>query len=272
MPSRSTDEKLFLNWMYPFEVLQARCTIIEDLVRYIGKGVDDPYDPSKRHPQWRAFEADVRARLYETFRPLMKRQSKTPAGVEGDTREILFYAFDEGMANCSIDRLKAIPHFRDEGLISDFGKKFYARVIPSYHEADPSVDGAYNQSLDNFHQTEGRLAALHALYFLLRTNHHGNIAELLGFEEIRRTLFERRDQFMRYIAMFGGLLGGAKAAAAVQLLALESCHKEHSDYVQYSIIQFLQADGVVPGRWLGESDEKFRNDIKRRFDALKEIE
>jgi hypothetical protein len=202
----------------------------------------------------------------------MKRMSKLPKGYEGDTNEILFWAFDEGMSNCGVDPLKAIPHFRDEGLTSAFGKKFYARVIPSYNEAEPSVDGAYNQALDNFHQTEGRLAAMHSLYFLLRTNTHGGIAHLLGFDEIRSTLFQRRDQFLRHVATFGAMLGGARAAAAAQLLALECCHKEDGENIQYSIVQFLQADGVVPGRWSSDADEKFRADIKRRFDALKEIE
>lgn len=264
--------KIFLNWSYPFEVLQERCRIIEDLLKYIRKGTVDQFDLAKSHDSWQQFEADVKSRMYEAHRPLMKRLSKPPKGHEGDTREILFWAFVEGMLNCSVDRLKAIPHFSSPELASAFGKKFNARMIPSYHVAESSVEGAYNQALDNFYQTEARLAAQNSLYFLLSRTEYENVPELLGFDAIRKTLWERRDSFLRQVATFGALLGGAKAAAAAQLLALELCHKEEGEFVQYSVVQFLMADGIFPSRWESEPVNKFREDIKRRFDALKEIE
>jgi len=264
-------KKLFLSWTYSFEVLQARCNIVEDVLRYALKGAENQYDAPYAHPKAALLKADVKARMYEVFRPLvMPKNGKAMVNPAGDTNELLFAAFEEARTYAMVDQIKAIPHFSSPELTSAFGKKFFARTISMGAEVHPSVEGAFDQARANFQQCESRLVALHSLYTLVSMNQYGNVPELMGFDEIRKTLWERRQKFLRDIAMFGGLLGGHRAKAVACMLARESCHKTDPADVQYSIIQFLTADGVVPGRWSADQDEAFRKDIALKYREIDE--
>jgi hypothetical protein len=262
--------KAFLSWTYPIEVLRERCSIIEDIMRYALKGADCPYE-GKRHPKAFDLECNVKAAMYQSFQQLVK-PSRFTKGLEGDTNELLFAAFEEARWRAHVDSIRAIPHFRSPELTSAFGKKFFAKTISGGEEAHPSVEGALDLALNNFQQCESRLVSLYVLHDLTRLSEYGNQPELLGFDELRKAIWQRREKFLRDAATFGALLGGAKAAAVARLLALESCHKENAEGIQYALIHFLTPDGRVPGRWLSEPESKFKADIAARYNALKESE
>ena len=266
------ESKLFLSWTYEDHVLQARCSLIEDLVRYVLIGAEHPYGGPRAHPEARVFEADVKSRLYEMFRPhatLKSGKRMTQDG--GDTRELLHAAFADSLPYSQIDKIKAIPHFRDDGVRSDFGKRFHARMISMCSEAEPSVEGAYDQARANLQQVEAQIVSLHTLYSLLRTSQYSQVPDLLGFDAIRKTLLERRQVFRQNYVMFAGLIGGWKAKAAICHLARETCHKEDQSDVQYSLIHFLMSGGVLPGRWSSEVETKFRDDIAAKYRECDEL-
>ena len=267
----SEDKKLFLSWTYSFDVLQERCAIVEDVLRYALAGAMNQYNAPYAHPKAAELKADVKARMYEVFRPLvMPKNGKAMVNPAGNTNELLFAAFEDARTYAMVDQIKAIPHFSSDELTSAFGKKFFARTISMGAEAHPSVGGALDLARANFQQCESRLVALHSLYTLVSMNQYGNVPELMGFDEVRKTLWERRQKFLRDIAMFGGLLGGHYAKSVACMLARESCHKTDPSDVQYSIIQFLQPDGIIPSRWTSEQDAAFRADIASKYREIDE--
>jgi hypothetical protein len=165
--------------------------------------------------------------------------------------------------------LRATPHFSSTQIQLAFEAEFKTVLISTHDEAEPTVLGAYSTALMNFYQTESRLCTLYALSSLLRPNDYSNQPPLDGAEEIRTELWRRAKQFLLEIALFGGLLGGKYAAESTRFLTHELCQKENPEDIKYSVIQFLQADGRHPGRFLSETEELFRNDIAEKYNALK---
>ena len=264
----STDFKPFLSQVYVIEVLKERTKILEDLVRYILAGAEDPYQRENRyHPQQRAFEADVRSRALTGFQDNMalpKRYTVDP----GDTASLVVEAFKEGQRMSRVDHL-CTPTLSSESLRKSFDMLMGTVGLETWKEAKPSVQGAYDRAMQNFIQCETRIASLSALHYLLKRSEYTSDPDVVGSSEIRETLWRQRERFLNHVATFGSLLGGQTAKDVTRLLALECCHTEDPGSIQFSVIHYLQADAASPrGPWSGSAEEKFRKDIKAKYDAL----
>ena len=263
----TTDFKPFLSHLYTIDVLKERTKILEDLVRYVLTGAEDPYQRENRyHPQKRGFEADVRSRALNGFQENMvlpKRYKVDP----GDTATLVVEAFKEAKRTTRVDHL-CTPTFSSEDLRKKFDVLMGTIGLETWKEAKPTVQGAYERAMQNFIQSETRIATLSALHYLLKRGEYTTDPDLVGSSEVRETLWRKRSGFLIHVATFGSLLGGQTAKDVSRLLALESCHKEDDTDIQFSVIHFLQADAASPGMWSASTEEKFRKDIKAKFDAL----
>jgi hypothetical protein len=256
------DFKPFLSWTFPHELLQQRQRVIDDLVRYVLRGVESRYEV-RQHPSASAFTDSVRSTILTSYERLMTMPKKYKAET-GDTASFVINAFKHAQKQTQCDRL-IVPPFSDKVLTQRFCAEFNVPEERSY-EVPPTVAGAYHQANMNLTEVETQIVSLTALFELLKINDFRPPA-LAGSGEISEELWSRRRQFMLHFAMFGGLLGGATAAHTVRVLTTEMCFNPDPKGVQFSVIEFLQVGGRTPGQWPSKLCDQFRDDICDHYEA-----
>jgi hypothetical protein len=190
---------------------------------------------------------------------------------EGDTKEMVITFFEDAQKRSGYSCRSATPQFSLPDVELAFNKHFNSCVIPVWISAECTVHGALTRALQNLSNVDARIVSLYAIHDLLRMMEHRHEPDLAGFNEIYETLLQRRNGFTINALMFAGMIGGQVQADVVRSVARDRCHKENSDGCEYSLVQYLTEDGMVPGSWSSTQEMALRNDIKAKYNALKEV-
>lgn len=261
----STDEpKQFLNQFYPLDVLQRRVRLINDLVRFILRGCESRYGKLEQHPASEQFRMSVNSFIFAVYNQHSVEIAKRVKMNAGDDAELLIDAF-KSSAQLSGITLVEPPAISDEAVDKAFALAFGIKRS-SCEEAKPSVRGAYQMARANLARAETRQVALAALETLVKPM-YGRDVELTGSGALRAHLYAQRNDFLRNIVCFGSLLGGKARTDSIRLLVNYIAH-DPGAACQYSVMHFLQPDGVYPGRYLTATEEAFRTDIEAKYEAL----
>lgn len=262
--------KAFMSWTYTPETLAARQRIIDDITRWVLRGAESQYGRPAQHPQHHTLQNAVRARMLEAYSPMMKLTAAQRKRIdEGDTNTMLARIFEEAKKRSGFRRLTT-PKFSDKNVSLAFDAHFNTSILPVWIDAEPTVRGAAERALQNLANAETRLICLYALHDLTRMMEHRNEGELAGFKEVFETIAKYRNGFTIQALMFAGMVGGKFHADVVREIALDNCHKEVDDGRNYTLIQYLTEDGVIPGSWGSDQEKALRADIANHYDALKE--
>lgn len=265
--STEREFRCFFQQTFPLELLQQRYKIVDDLGRYVLRGVMDRYARSPAHPSAKPFSDSIDAVWMRTFSQMVVVPKKQQALYFSptNTAEHVFHAFEEA-ARYAREPISAIPHFTNEALAKEFGEKFGVTTINAGGTCKPSVHACYRMAMDNIKQTKTRLVALGAIFNLCRWSEY-TTAELAGADAIRATLWQNLATYQRHAVAFGLLMGGQQAKEVAQMLVNETMYDPKAD-INYSLVQFRHADENMPGSWSGTEDEKLRADIVERYEAL----
>lgn len=254
----------FVLWTHTGETNAARCRILEDLMRFVFDGCVDPYKGAQ-HAKAKVFENDIKARLFDALQPSILKY-KADGKTDGSTSAMLIAAFSTAERFTGL-KLKVTPLIRDKAIETEFVKQFGCKPRV-WRESEPTVEGAYSMARANYEVMTSRIITLNALLELVRESNHRNVEIPEGWHELRTTLFERRSEFLRNMLMFGGMLGGSAAAAAVHEAATTSCYKEDPDAIQYAVAHFMIPDGILPSRYDHDWAEALKTDIANCMKAL----
>jgi hypothetical protein len=266
----TTEFAPFLQQTFPLPVLQERVKIVLALARYASSSWRDIYS-GQMEPGARTYVSAVEAVCsthFFNYIEVPKRAHKMMRQ-PGDTTELVLEVFDRVIKDAGLETQEfGTPHFGNEELETVFSKRFGTEVISMGYEANPTVLSAFQQAFDNYRQAQTRLLAYTAIYHLTRISEYNDSDPRLGCPPLRTHLWERTNHFMRDMLVFSGLLGGQAHVQVLKLAARNMCHKEDTEDIQYSIIQFLTADGRVPGMYASETSKRFAADIREKYDAL----
>jgi hypothetical protein len=263
----TTEFTPFFQNTFPLEVLKERAGILDSLVGYVTTGWVDPYTrraAADANTFWESVRASVFTHfaLYEEIPKRLRARMRAP----GDTPDRLVAIFTEAKRFYGV-KLLATPPFASDDLAQYFSKQLGTETISAYAEAKPTVEGAFKMARDNFIQAGTRTVSLYAICSLVKRAKYYDVS-LSGQGALREHLYQQRVMFMRDMLVFGGLLGGESQREAVRMAAQQMCHKEDAGDIQYSIMQFLQPGGSIPGSYPAKSAEDFAADIKARYDSL----
>lgn len=257
--------------IFPLPILQERSQIVLSLARYATSSWRDIYsgnmDP--RASQYvQSIEAAISHHFFSYYelpkavRPKMRQP--------GDSIELVIKAFENAIRYNGIEQGEfGTPHVNNDRLAEVFSKHFDTKAISLGSDAKPSVQGAFQQACDNYRQMQTRMLTYVAIHDLVRESEwNDGVVNRVSCPALRDHLYERSGHFLRDMLVFSGLLGGEVHTNTLKLAARQMCHKEDGDGIQYSIMQFLTADGRHPGSYLGATSDKFAKDIKEKYDAL----
>lgn len=262
----NTDFKAFLSWTYTPETLAKRRVIIDDLVRYVLRGAEHPYNKSKQHPRAAEFTDAARSKILTAYEQQLVKMPKKYKPDEGDTNTLVLDAFAEARNISRMNARIACPTFTDAELVKDFCRVYQTKILETWKEPTPSVQGAYEMAVMNLTQAETRLVALRAVRSLLQQNEFRN-EEFPAAYEISLALGEQHRKFLMEMVLFAGLVGGDVAKDGIRQLAEELCVNPTGG-IEFSVIQFLKADGHSPGWWSSKTEEALRKDIMKKYKAL----
>jgi hypothetical protein len=259
----------FLHQTFSLPILQDRVKIILALARYATSSWRDVYS-GQMEPEARAYVSAVEAVCSSHFFNYFEvpKRAQKMMRQPGDTTELVLEVFDRVQAAGLETQELGTPHFGNEDLETVFSKRFGTEVISMGYEANPTVLSAFQQAFDNYRQAQTRLLAYTAIYHLTRVSEYNDSDPRLSCPALRTHLWERVNHFMRDMLVFSGLLGGQAHVQVLKLAARNMCHKEDPKDIQYSIIQFLTADGRVPGMYASKTSERFAADIREKYVAL----
>lgn len=252
---------------YPLKELQARWKIVDDLARYVIEGCRDQYDVRAETLGAEVFTNNVKAIMGEHFARLVEVPAKhRNKYVTIDNRhQRVLEACKEAQHFQRYD-VRACPTFSDKELLAAFKGEFDVDVIWKGQEDNPNCLGAFTNSLNNYYQACTRMCALSVIFKLVRWSEHTNL-QLAGAEQLRAVLYQRIRSSTRELALFGGLLGGDHAKMATKILCHEMAYDPKAS-CGYSVIQFLQPDGKVPGSWSGKVSDSLAANIRLQYDLL----
>lgn len=254
-----SDGVSFIEMHYPLQLKRERALLLEVLLDFAIQGaVVDGGEAARLlvHEARAEFKAQLFDRMVENL----------PAGTlsvpAGDTADLLVKALTEAMTVCSVDSitLPCLPGRWADEIGSQVPLQQLDYMADGY---PPSVLGAYHCANDNMLVCESRLVCLEVFTNLLRSNHRHDALSSC-FSELRSMLYKRRERFMLDVLLFGALTG--KAAEAAELVTRRVLHRPGD--LNFAIMQYLERDGRFPGHWSTSTEDKFRADIVRRFNAL----
>lgn len=254
----------FIDRFYTGETKRERLRIIQDLVKFVIKGLEARYGKPYLPPYVKAYEAAVSSILFDRFAeaPLKVRKSFRPD--EGDTVELLAEALSNAKQILFVKEI-CLPY-----LPADIGPKLEQRLpftpFTYVDEYEPSVRGAYQCAKDNFLLSETRKVCLTALNKLINPSTFHNM-DVAGDQEIFAELSNRSISYLSNILLFGSLLGGAEAREALRLVAREYLYDSQSP-IKMSIMSHITPNGRTPSIWLTKTEDSFRADIIKK---MKEI-
>lgn len=263
-----TEFRPFLQWTYPYEVLQERARIVQDLAQFVLRGIQSQFGPPYDHSTTKPFMDDLQSRMFDSFQSLMSKRPKSIKGIEGDTTELVIEAFRRAKNLNSDAFVMVTPPFSSAALRDAFKAKFNAMPL-EYKESKPTVLDALTLAYQNLYLTETRLTTLTAIHVLLCQSEFQNVNDLAKTSEVRAELYNRLNSQYLYVMLLAGLEGGQHVAAATKLLARQFCYKEDPEDIQYSVMHLLQPDNNHPGRYLSETEQKFRDNIRKKYEALR---
>lgn len=255
----------FLSEFLPAAVKETRFKVIDDMVRYLQQCVGPQYGHNDGLQEFSQFQTSVSAALFRFAARSVKLPKNFMADAAEKTAPMVVEAIQNGMRFASVERI-CVTHFTNKEIAKAVQTDTNA-VQLSWNEPDiPSVESAFQMAQDNFIRLETGIVYLNAIYKMARPSPYSNFY-LAGGDAVRSFLYSRREQFMKNILLFGGLLGGERAAEAVKMVARKMIYNPNSD-INFSVIGYLQPFGCVPGCYLSKYEEDFMKDIADKYESL----
>lgn len=255
----------FLSEVLPADAKETRFTVIDDMVRYIQQCVGPQYGREGGLQEFSQFQTSVSAALFRFAARSVKLPKNFMADAAEKTALMVVEAIQEGMRFASAERI-CVTHFANKEIAKAVQADTNAIQLSWEEPEVPSVESAFQMAQDNFIRLETGIVYLYAIYKMARPSPYSNF-DLAGGDAVRSFMYSRRAQFMKNILLFGGLLGGVQAAVAVKMVAREMVYNPNSD-IDFSVIEYLQPFGRVPGSYLSKYNEDFMKDIINKYETL----
>lgn len=256
------NDKPFICWTYDPQVNRHRADIIERLLAFIREGMRE-HQSTALVDAFRIYETSIKSSLYERLRlPMAKPAAKRMLNDAGDTVELLAAAFLQEHRWVTHDAPIAAFHLTNDPETDALTARLGAKAHPVVDE-EGGLSAAFEVTFSNFARCCTRMTLIHTISTLLCLKKQAH-----GVDRISEELWSRKMGFQRDLLLFGGLLGGSFLATAVGAVATQVCYTKPGAGCSFSVIHFLQLDGVMPGRWMSAPEEKLVKDIKDRYEAL----
>ncbi|PNG50106.1 MULTISPECIES: hypothetical protein [unclassified Variovorax] len=201
---------------------------------------DEPQCVFKVAPQSAAGEARERLLLQAYFHHI--HAAGRDEGVEHDIRPLPLSL--EG---------SACKQFADL-----FGDEQFHEAVPTPEGPGTSVKYAFALARHNRRINASRVATLDFLASLAPLTHFPEAGACAS--EARGVLYGRNRQFTLDMLKFAVVLGDAQTLHQVRE---EVCRPSFSE--RMSVIEYLQVDGRIPGKWLAGEEQNFRSEISARM-------
>jgi len=256
------DDKPFICWTYDPQVNRHRADIIERLLAFIREGMRE-HRSTALIDEFSIYETSIKSSLYERLRsPMAKPVAKRMLNDAGDTVELLAAAFLQEHKWVTHDSPIAAFRLTNDPETDALRQRLGAVAHPTVNE-EGGLSAAFEVTFSNFARCCTRMTLIRTISTLLCLNKPAH-----GVDRISEELWARKIGFQRDLLLFGGLLGGFYLATAVGAVATQVCYTKPDAGCSFSVIHFLQRDGVIPSRWMSASEEKLVKDIKDRYEAL----
>jgi hypothetical protein len=259
-----SDDYKFLSEFLPAEIKEERYRVISDMVRFITQCVESQYGPPYQFAAAGTLRESVSAALFRYAERTPKMPKKWAAEWPA-TIPLVIEALRECMKYPSVSKICQAP-FELKGLTEALRDELQAEEFVWQEPKEPSVKEAYAMAKANFVRIETAIVFTVALHKMVRPSPYSEF-NLRGADEIRTELYNRRQQFMKLILLFGNMLGDEYGREATKMMMREMVYDPDAN-INFSTIQFLQPLGRIPGSYLSKYDEAFRKDIIRHYERM----
>jgi len=257
------DDTDFIGWFFRPEINQERTSMVEDSLHFIREGLREESGPPKPSAIYPAFEAVCKAAMYDHLNaPFVIKKGKTPRmdyRDAGDSMLVFAAAFlDEHQWSNSGGPIAA---WRCGPFSDELQQRLNSFWHPTIDEEHTSTRVAFEVVYSNLARANTRITLLSTLRRLLK------LREPVNFMEIRTELWMRKVQFQRELMVLGALGGEELLRTAVVTVAPQTIISGDR-ITKYSLIQLVQRDGYMPGRWMSVTEDGLRDDLETSFKRL----
>lgn len=249
------DEINFLPQILAPDALRERAKILHALVRCIINNAVDRHREDDLVRWQLLMSAGVDAavgRIAFNSSMLTPRQLKH-LSANNDMLEMLFRAMAEEQQN-----------HHGTAWMPDFGRALTDPQFPSLPtfpgQTEPGVPFAYEVAKWNVARSEQRIFALGVFGRLIRTAWRGEDLMKGWSIDAYACLYRLKLGFLKDLLLFGTLLGGTAASYAA-VKAAEHCCWSPDGSTNWSVMEYLQADGASVGSYATADEQAFKASV-----------